>query len=351
MAQQIDGSQQIKGGSVGPSQITDTAVTPGEYGDSTHIPVVTIDQDGRITAASEVVAGGGVSDGDKGDITVSSSGAVWAIDNDAVSNAKLANVATDTIKGRATAGTGDPEDLTALPFAFTGDVTRPADSNAQTIANDAVTYAKMQNISAAEKLLGRGAGGGAGDPQEITLGTNLSMSGTTLNASGGGALTQSYVGYNTIGGSSTAVTQYRVYMKKITLAAAGLLSSIDVYVQSNTNGATPNIECAVWDDVAGNPEHVIAFGGNGRSSSGNVLLEQASNVKEPRWLSMPIGIWLEAGDYWIGFAVSAAVVDIFFDGSGSDRYYTPADLFMSDYGFYSATTTTDKFSMRGNLIQ
>lgn len=39
----------------------------------------------------------------------------------------------------------------------------------------------------AERLLGRGAGGGAGAAQEITLGTNLSMSGTTLNASGGGS--------------------------------------------------------------------------------------------------------------------------------------------------------------------
>lgn len=34
------------------------------------------------------------------------------IQNDAVSNAKLANVATATIKGRVTAATGDPEDLT-----------------------------------------------------------------------------------------------------------------------------------------------------------------------------------------------------------------------------------------------
>lgn len=33
--------------------------------------------------------------------------------NDAITNAKLANMATGTLKGRATAGTGDPEDLSA----------------------------------------------------------------------------------------------------------------------------------------------------------------------------------------------------------------------------------------------
>lgn len=54
------------------------------------------------------------------------------------------------------------------------------------IDDNSVTYPKLQDVSAASRLLGRGAGAGAGDPQEITLGTNLSMSGTTLNATGGG---------------------------------------------------------------------------------------------------------------------------------------------------------------------
>ena len=66
-----------------------------------------------LLGSGDIVISGAVSDGDKGDITVSASGATWTIDNNVVSNAKLAQVATATFKGRTTAGTGNSEDLTA----------------------------------------------------------------------------------------------------------------------------------------------------------------------------------------------------------------------------------------------
>ena len=104
-------------------------------------------------------------DGDKGDITLSGGASTYTIDNDVVTFAKMANIATDRLVGRDTASTGDPEALTVgggIEFtgsggiqtsAFTGDVTKSAGGTALTIANGAVTSAKLDtNIAIAGNL-------------------------------------------------------------------------------------------------------------------------------------------------------------------------------------------------------
>lgn len=180
-------------------------------------------------AVFKAAAGAGVSDGDKGDITVSGSGATWTIDNGVVSLAKMADMATASLIYRKTAGTGVPEvnslatlktdlgltgtnsgDQTSIVgitgtksqfdtactdgnFLYSGDITQYTDEMAQDavggmlsdagdidftytdatpavtadIKADSVTYAKMQNVSATDKILGRSTAG-SGDVEEIT---------------------------------------------------------------------------------------------------------------------------------------------------------------------------------------
>lgn len=114
---------------------------------------------------------------------------VATIANDAVTFAKMQNISTDRLLGRDTASSGNVEEITVgggVEFtgstgiqrsALTGDVTATAGSNATTIANDTVTYAKMQNISATSRILGRKTSG-AGDTEECTLSEVLDFIGS-----------------------------------------------------------------------------------------------------------------------------------------------------------------------------
>lgn len=63
---------------------------------------------------------GSLSDGDKGDVVVSSSGSVWTIDADAVTFSKMQNLSASCLVGRRSGSSGDPEEVTlAAPLSLT----------------------------------------------------------------------------------------------------------------------------------------------------------------------------------------------------------------------------------------
>lgn len=102
----------------------------------------------------------------------------------------------DQLTGAVTAGPGSGSQAAtisdgAVTNAKLGDASvteSKIDDGAVTTSkmpNAAVTLAKLADL-AADRLIGRGNGSGTGAPQAISLGTGLSLSGTTLSASAAG---------------------------------------------------------------------------------------------------------------------------------------------------------------------
>ena len=144
-------------------------------------------------------ASGGVTDGDKGDITVSASGATWTIDNDVITLAKRAHMATARVVGRTTAGTGTPELLT---ISGTGSV---AMTNTPTLVTPVLGAATATSINGITITAGGSgtltmAGGsinlGGTHPGSIQMSGHLGDVGgsITMNASGGSINTSDYGG-------------------------------------------------------------------------------------------------------------------------------------------------------------
>jgi hypothetical protein len=166
-----------------------------------------------------------LTDGDKGDITVSASGATWTIDNSTVTVAKISATGTPG-SGNFLRGDGQWATATAsIADGDKGDITVSSSGSVWTIDNDVVTYAKMQNVSATDRLLGRDTAG-AGDVEELTVGGGIEFTGS------GGLQTSAFTGNVTksAGGTSTTIANGVVAPAMLTTGGPSWTSGGDVTV-------------------------------------------------------------------------------------------------------------------------
>lgn len=105
------------------------------------------------------------------------------LDDNSITDGKLRDSAATSVIGRAATSAGDPGDIVAGTNSVLGRVAGVLGfSQLATgqVADAAVTYAKIQDVSAASRLLGRGSAAGAGDVEELTLALGLSLLTTVL---------------------------------------------------------------------------------------------------------------------------------------------------------------------------
>lgn len=181
--------------------------------DATNGFVLTTNGSGTLS----LTAPGGIPDGDKGDISVSSGGTVWTVDTDAITTtkilddsvtyAKIQNVsATDKLLGRSSSGAGNIEEITCTSAGRNllddvdasaqrttlglgalalqgdgdkGDITVSGSGATWSIDNDVVSFSKIQNI-ATSRILGRTTTG-SGDIEELSVGSGLTLSAGSLS--------------------------------------------------------------------------------------------------------------------------------------------------------------------------
>lgn len=192
-----------------------------------------------------------------GDVTSTSGSVALTIANDAVTFAKMQNVNTDRLLGRDTAGVGDVEEISlgaSLSFngagalqraALTGDVTAAVNSNATTIAANAVTNTKLRD-SAALSVIGR-ASNTSGDPADIAAaadGDVLRRSGTTLGFGSVPAGSVSGLAAIATSGSATDLVAGTVSAARMPALSGDVTSVAGTTTTSIANDAVTNAKLA-----------------------------------------------------------------------------------------------------------
>lgn len=240
-----------------------------------------------------------------GDVTASQNSNSTTIANDAVTNAKLANMATARIKGRTTSGTGDPEDLTAAQVRTMLNVADGATANSTDAAlrarsshtgTQAInTIVGLQDSLSAKASIAQAipAGGSVGQALVKSSSTNYDVQWTTISGGGGTA----NLGLGSITTTDVPITNDNgtgVTIPSATASTAGVMtSSLYSKLMGIATGAEVNVN-ADWNAVSGdaqilNKPSTFPPSTHSHPISQVTSLQDSLNAKAPIARAVPAG--------------------------------------------------------------
>ena len=206
-------------------------------------------------------AGGGISDGDKGDITVSGSGATWTIDNGVVTFAKMQAISTDVLLGNDGSGSAVQE-ITCTSAGR--DLLDDADAAAQrttlgatTVGGNffkltnpgAITFPRINADNSVSTLDAATFRTAIGAGTSSTTGTVTSV-GVTAPAAG---ITSSGGPITTSGSITLALANDLAAVEGISGTGVAVRTTTDTWTTRTITGTANEITVTNGDGVSGNP--------------------------------------------------------------------------------------------------
>ena len=343
--------------------LDDTAVTPGEYGSSTQIPIFTVDQQGRLTAASEVNVAGVT-----GLTYTSANNNLRVATSDGSTFDQTITAATSSVKGVASFDSGDfdvSSGAVSLKDATTGAVLAVSGTSNEvnvSRSNGTVTVGLPDDVTVTGQL---------NVGENVVIAGNLTVSGTTttvntetidladniitLNSNHTGAPTQSS-GINIMRGTSANTTL--IWDETADKWSIGS----ETFVAGTFEGNLTGDVTGTVSDISNHDTDALAEGSNqyftqarargSISVSGSLAYNSNTGVvsyTEPTLLSDFTNDtnFITLTDVDVLQASASGTGTLSYNSSNGSFTYTPPDL-SSFITSYTETSTLDNVADRGN---